>query len=81
MCAKKLYKQRKKQENTRASNIETTKIKLQPVAEIISKPFLSSGETAALLGLSTKTVNRLIRNEIIPGINSESDLRELQELN
>ncbi|HEY6974866.1 MAG TPA: helix-turn-helix domain-containing protein [Chitinophagaceae bacterium] len=68
-CAKKLYKQKKKQENMDASNVETTKIKLQPVAEINSKPFLSAGEAAMLLGLSVRTVNRLIKSGIIPAVN------------
>jgi len=67
-CAKRAYKQKVKAEKVAASNSETSGIRIKPIEEINAKPFLSIAETGKLLGISRRTVYRMLeRNEISAG--------------
>ncbi len=67
-----------------ASNKETQRIKNQPIEELKAKAFLSIADTCKLIGISRRTVYRLIeRGELITGkagkrtIIRRSDLEQL----
>ncbi len=67
-CAKRAYKARKKDEKIENSNKETYLIKIQPIEELKAKPFLSISETCKLLGISRRTIYRMIeRGELNTG--------------
>jgi len=83
-CAKRAYKARVKDSKIESSNAETRRIKAQPMEELKNKPFLSIAETCKLMGISRRTVYRLIeRGELITGkagkrtIIRRSDLEQL----
>lgn len=59
-CAKVAYKKRKRQDKIRKSNIETLKIKLEPLEIVQVKDFLTVKETATLLNISRRSTYRLI---------------------
>lgn len=59
-CSKRAYKARKRAGKVEASNNETYQIKVQPIAELNEKDFLSINEACKLLGISRRTVYRLI---------------------
>ena len=68
------------------SNIETNRVILQPINELKAKEFLSIAETCKLMGISRRTVYRMIeRGELITGkagrrtILRRSDLDKLFE--
>lgn len=48
------------------SNAETKAIRNKPIEELRAKDFLSIAETCALLGLSERTVFRLLQSGRIP---------------
>jgi excisionase family DNA binding protein len=48
------------------SNAETQVIRNKPIEELRAKDFLSIAETCTLLGLSERTVFRLLQNSRIP---------------
>ena len=59
-CGRKAGKERVKKLKIDASNIETTKFKAKPTVDLKGKEFLSVKEVGALVGLSTKTVYRIL---------------------
>lgn len=59
-CAKKAYKARKRAEKVKQSNTETTQIKNRPIEQLKAKEFLSINEVCQLIGVSRRTVYRLI---------------------
>jgi excisionase family DNA binding protein len=66
-CSQKAYKDRKRQTKIRVSNTETKEQQTQTIEEIKAKPFLSVQEAAILLGVSKRTIYRMIqKEEIIP---------------
>ncbi len=60
-CAKKLYKQKQRDAKIERSNIETESIKIRPIEELKEKEFLSISETCKLLGVSRRTIYRIIK--------------------
>ena len=67
-CAKRAYKLKIKESKIEASNKETEIIKAKPIEEIKTKDFLSIAETSQLLGISRRTIYRMIdRNELKKG--------------
>ncbi|MBA3766826.1 MAG: helix-turn-helix domain-containing protein [Acidobacteria bacterium] len=68
VCAKQAYKARSRQAKIEHSEAETTTIRNKPLAEIQAKEFLSVTETCALLGLSRRTVFRLLQSGRIPAV-------------
>lgn len=84
VCSKRAYKARLKVSKIEASNKETQRIKNQPIEELKAKAFLSIAETCKLVGISRRTVYRMIeRGELITGkagkrtIIRRSDLEQL----
>ena len=59
-CASAAYKARKRAEKVKQSNAETTRIKNQPIEQLRAKEFLSINEVCQLVGISRRTVYRLI---------------------
>lgn len=59
-CSKAAYKARKRAEKVKQSNAETTRIKNQPIEQLKAKEFLSIKEVCQLVGISRRTVYRLI---------------------
>ena len=59
-CSKAAYKARKRAEKVEQSNAETTRIKNQPIEQLKAKEFLSINEVCQLVGISRRTVYRLI---------------------
>lgn len=67
-CSKRAYKARIKVSKIEASNKQTQRIKNQSIEELKSKAFLSISDTCKLVGISRRTVYRMIeRNELITG--------------
>lgn len=67
-CSKRAYKARIKASKIEASNKQTQRIKNQPIEELKAKAFLSIADTCKLIGISRRTVYRMIeRNELIIG--------------
>lgn len=65
-CTKRAYKAKLRQAKIERSNAETQAIRNKPLVEIQAKEFLSIAETCLLLGLSERTVYRLLQNGRIP---------------
>lgn len=59
-CSKAAYKARKRAEKIKQSNAETTRIINQPIEQLKAKEFLSIKEVSQLVGISRRTVYRLI---------------------
>ena len=59
-CNKAAYKARKRAERVKQSNAETTRIKNKPIEPLKAKEFLSINEVCQLVGISRRTVYRLI---------------------
>lgn len=67
-CSKRAYKARIKVSKIEASNKQTQRIKNQPIEELKAKAFLSIADTCKLIGISRRTVYRMIeRKELIIG--------------
>lgn len=83
-CSKRAYKQRLTVSKIEASNKQTQRIKNQPVEELKAKAFLSISDASKLIGISRRTIYRMIeRGELITGkagkrtIIRRSDLEQL----
>jgi len=83
-CSKRAYKARLRVSKIEASNKQTQRIKNQPIEELKAKAFLSIADTCKLIGISRRTVYRMIeRGELITGkagkrtIIRRSDLEQL----
>lgn len=67
-CNSAAYKQRVRVDKVAQTNKETQRIKNQPIEELKAKAFLSIAETCKLIGISRRTVYRMIeRGELITG--------------
>src|SRR5690348_11637191 len=67
-CAKRGYKVREREARIGQSNEQTRRIRSLPMEELKVKPFLSITETCRLLGISRRTVYRMMeRGELVPG--------------
>jgi excisionase family DNA binding protein len=66
VCAKRAYKAKLRQEKIESSNAETQSVRNKPLEALRAKDFLSIAETCALLGLSERTVFRLLQDGRIP---------------
>ncbi len=64
-CAKRAYKERKKQEKIEASNKETRRIITLPIEQLKSKEFLTIAEACKLLSVSRWTIWRKIKGNDI----------------
>ncbi|MEB8345098.1 helix-turn-helix domain-containing protein [Flavobacteriaceae bacterium KMM 6898] len=60
-CAKKAYKKRVRNKKISKSNIETLKIKLEPLEVLQVRDYLTVKEAAMILNLSIRTTYRLIQ--------------------
>jgi excisionase family DNA binding protein len=83
-CSKRAYKARVRTGKVEQSNKETQRIKSQPIEELKAKAFLSIADTCKLVGISRRTVYRIIeRGELTTGkagkrtIIRRSDLEQL----
>ena len=61
VCNKRAYKAQLKNEKIEVSNIETKQIKNRSVDELKAKEFLSVQDTCKLLGISHRTIYRLLQ--------------------
>ena len=68
-CSQRAYKARKRKEKIEASNNETIKTKLQPIALLKAKEFLTVKEVAQLLNCSIRTIYYYIENGTINAVN------------
>lgn len=68
-CAKRAYKERKKQENIKASNKKTKEMVMLPIEQLKSKEFLTVKEVAKLLNCSVRSVYYYIDNGSIEAVN------------
>ena len=62
-CAKRAYKKRKQKEKVVESNIETSKELQLPFLTAQSKDFLEVTDVYTLMGLSKRTIYRLIKDK------------------
>ena len=69
VCAKRAYKERKKQENIKTSIKETQIIATRPIEQLKVKEFLTVKEVAKLLNCSVRTVYYYIDNGNIEAVN------------
>jgi excisionase family DNA binding protein len=83
-CSSAAYKAKQRAEKIEQSNKETQRIKTQPIEQLNAKAFLSIADTCKLIGISRRTVYRMIeRGELITGkagkrtIIRRSDLEQL----
>jgi len=67
-CSSKDYKARVRAGKIEVSNTETQRIKTQPIEELKAKAYLSISETSKLVGISKRTIYRMIeRGELVFG--------------
>ncbi len=83
-CNSAAYKAKQRAGKVEQSNKETQRIKTQPIEQLKAKAFLSISDTCKLIGISRRTVYRMIeRGELITGkagkrtIIRRSDLEQL----
>lgn len=83
-CNSSAYKANQRAGKVEQSNKETQRIKTQPIEQLKAKAFLSIADTCKLIGISRRTVYRIIeRGELITGkagkrtIIRRSDLEQL----
>ncbi len=62
-CRQRAYKARKRAEKIENSNKKTLRIKNQPIEDLKAKEFLSINEVSMLMGISRRTIYRLIEKE------------------
>ena len=60
-CNSRAYKHKIKELKVTVSNKETKRIVSKPLEELIVKPFLSISETCSLLGISRRTIYRMVQ--------------------
>lgn len=68
-CAKRLYKQKRRESKIGISNSDTKKFKLKSLEDLKAKEFLTVKDLAKLLNCSTRTAYLLISNETIKAVN------------
>jgi excisionase family DNA binding protein len=64
LCAKRAYKARKRAGKIEESNQETLRIISKPIEELKMKPYLSVQEACVLLGISRRTMYRMIKKGV-----------------
>lgn len=62
-CRQRAYKARKRAEKIHTSNKETIRTKSQPIEALKAKEFLSVNEVSQLMGISRRTIYRLIEKK------------------
>jgi excisionase family DNA binding protein len=68
VCSKRAYKARVRAAKVEGSNILTQSIKTKPIEDLKIKAFLSVSETCQLLGISRRTIYRMLeRGELFAG--------------
>lgn len=65
-CSQRAYKVRAREEKVQTSNRETQRIKTQPIEALRAKPFLSVVEAGKLMGVSRRTVYRMMDRGELP---------------
>lgn len=65
-CSQRAYKAKARKEKVQISNLETHRIKTQPIELLKVKPFLSITEAGQLMGVSRRTVYRMIDRGELP---------------
>ena len=65
-CSQRAYKKRKREEKINSSKKETVTIINQPLEQLKVKDFLSVTDTSRLLGISRRTVYRMIERKELP---------------
>ncbi|MFT5822114.1 MAG: excisionase family DNA binding protein [Crocinitomix sp.] len=68
-CNSRAYKEKQRRKKIKQSNLISHKIKFSSIDEIKAKEVLNVRETALLLGVSIRTVYRLLDKGIIQGVN------------
>lgn len=67
-CAKRAYKVRQRKAKVEESNKETHKVIVRPIEELKAKEFLSIPDACKLLGISRRTIYRMLeRGEMKAG--------------
>jgi len=76
-CNSRAYKANVKNLKIQLSNTETQQIKVKPIEELNAKPFLSISESCQLLGVSRRTIYRMIerKNLTVVKIGSRSIIK------
>ncbi len=64
-CNQRAYKAQKRKQRINAVNETTRKAIIRPVEELKAKPYLSVAETCTLMGISRRTVYRMIRQGLL----------------
>jgi excisionase family DNA binding protein len=59
VCAKRAYKARKRLEAINESDINTKKYIVESLDRLLMKPYLTKREASSILGVSTRTLDRL----------------------
>jgi len=65
-CNSRAYKKKKRDEKINTSNKETISIINQPLEQLKAKEFLSIADTSRLLGISRRTIYRMIDRKELP---------------
>lgn len=80
-CAKMFYKSRQRASKIEAAKAETNKIKNKPIEDLKTKEFLSITDACLVLGISRRTIYRMIeRKEIKTGKAGRRTLIKRDEL-
>lgn len=77
-CAKAAYKARQREAKIKASNEQTTAIKLKPMEDLKAKEFLTVREVAALLNCSVRSAYYFIENGNIEAINLKKRMTRIK---
>lgn len=72
VCSKRAYKARKRAEKINSAIVEVKKVEQKPIEVITNKDYLNINEVCQLLGISRRTVYRLIENGDIEKIKIRS---------
>ena len=65
VCAKRAYKARKRSEAINESDIKTKKYVVESLDKLLMKPYLNKQEASNILGVSTRTLDRLNKKRVI----------------
>lgn len=77
-CAKRAYKARQRAAKVKKSNEETLKVKTAPIDQLNAKEILTVKEVGLLLGMSERTVYRLINKGTIKAVNLSERLTRVK---
>jgi excisionase family DNA binding protein len=68
LCNSRAYKQKAKQAKVERSNIDTSQKRTEPIDVLKAKEYLNIGEVAKLVGISKRTIYRLIQQGDLPRV-------------